>query len=158
MCGDTVCWHGISVRTSTSDDVYRVLAQQGYTLIDTYIFSTDLVATRPDSCAFRVHLTPDNGINLLNLNTCPNVLLGDVMALFGTPDDLSVCDTRLTLYYNPGHTVEARLDDKGGFSMYSEVFTVTFYPLERPHRWNGFAPIWRYQQLYPIAPFIYPCF
>jgi hypothetical protein len=147
-CEDTLCWNDITVH-DTSSAVYRVLSEQGYLLIDTYTFTPDVVAKSPlpHACTFRAHLTRQEEVNLLNLNACPDLRLGDVMAVFGTPNGLSLCQSRLTLYYHPDHTVLLHIDDVGAFTLYSPVTEITFYGIAPRDDWHGFALLWRYRLL-----------
>jgi len=159
FCEENVCWYDINLRSSTSTDLYHVLAEQGYTTVNSYLFSTEILAqpTHGDGCSIRVYLMASDRLNLMNLTSCPHVLLGDVMALFGMPDDISLCDTVLTLYYNPDHTIVLRLDEHGRFSPYSEIVRIRLYSVARPSDWHGFAPLWRYRQLTPSANYGQNC-
>ncbi|MFN8372119.1 MAG: hypothetical protein U0694_04495 [Anaerolineae bacterium] len=158
-CDIRLCWYSIDMRSSTGTDLYHTLAQQGYTSVNSYLFSTEILAqpAQGDRCSIRVYLMASDRLNLMNLTACPHVLLGDVMALFGPPDDISLCDTVLTLYYNPDHTIVLRLNERGSFSPYTEIVRISLYPVARPSGWHGFAPLWRYRQLAPTANYGQNC-
>lgn len=154
------CWQGITPGVSTFAEADLILTQLGYRQQDAAVptILTYITAAERPVCSITIgrNTSADLTVRELFLTLCDALTVGDFMVDRGLPERLS---TRFSIYMFAGSTITifthgdlcqtqiAPHDTIAQIRLTPPIGAQQFYELD----WQGFLPLWRYNQLNPDA-------
>jgi hypothetical protein len=161
------CWYGIVLDPETIDtaemvNIELLLRNLGFEISSGTGFGEAVITAAPlqsHQCQIDISIiTPQNQVYLIEFSSCPHILLGDVLWLFGNPDRIDICHNgsdEPTMIYTASR-IEITFSASTPISLFSQVLRIAFstsgfilgsYPYA--DSWHGFAPLWFYNRLEP---------
>lgn len=153
------CWLGITPGNSTFSQADLILTQLGYRNQDDEVPTILTYMPEDDRsvCVVSVvrHTSVDNTVRALVLTLCEGVAVGDLMGGLGMPERLSA---RFSTYSFVDNTVTVTTQGdlcQTHIAPRAIIAQIRLAPAQAPQfyeiPWQGFLPLWRYDQLNPDA-------
>jgi hypothetical protein len=148
------CWYGIQPGETTIGVAHQQLSGYRYAWVGSSSWNASHLQryqTESGGCGLMIEIV-GTGIQAVNLSECPNLRVGDLLAMLGVPDSVCLYYTRFGLMYGGDGETLIMLPGDGLFSPYTPVESIrlTAYPLPwSSMRWHQFIPFQRYRDLYP---------
>jgi hypothetical protein len=155
------CWHGIIPGVTTKEAARAILAQLGYSGVDSASgFQMDYHTTAPNmpQCIFIGYTAGGDEGKIASFELgCSNLTIGDITSTLGFPAMLRFDRLLSTLYVGYMRPDVESITKVTVRSQKLSAYTVADFigfaragqQAEGAAAWRGFAPIWRYCQIEP---------